>query len=197
MDQPGTDALTTNLEYVRQLYASVLDWYKNADSKAQVILTLDGIFLTLIANTLFQNSKVVSEIPWHTAFFLGLMAMSLSASIYHAIACIWSRIYSTADLKEIIRKAGVDIADYETYAASVCWFFQMISELDKVEFEKRMSALGPTFEVEALSSQIFLLSGNVRKKHHNVNYGFIFAGITLALFVISAISFVLYQKGVL
>jgi hypothetical protein len=32
------------VDYARRLHDRILNWYKNADSKAQVLLTLDGVF---------------------------------------------------------------------------------------------------------------------------------------------------------
>jgi hypothetical protein len=43
-DQP-TDAL--GLTYLRSVYADVFDWYKIADVKSQLILTLDGALITV------------------------------------------------------------------------------------------------------------------------------------------------------
>lgn len=34
--------LSDSLEYSRRLYERVIDWYKNADSKAQIILRLSA-----------------------------------------------------------------------------------------------------------------------------------------------------------
>jgi hypothetical protein len=194
MNETGKEQSGANVEYVRRLYADVLEWYKNADSKAQVVLTLDGLFLAFIAATLFEHADVVNGLRWHTALFLSLMVVSLATSVGYAVACIWSRIYSHKELEEFLCKEKVDISNHQTYTPAVSWFFQIIGALDEGEFKKRMGAVNPVFEVESLSSQIIKLSRNVRTKHRYVNYGFIFAGITLTLFAMSAASFVLVQK---
>jgi hypothetical protein len=194
MNETGKEQSGANVEYVRRLYADVMEWYKSADSKAQVVLTLDGLFLAFIAATLFEHADVVNGLRWHTALFLSLMAVSLATSVGYAVACIWSRIYSHKELEQFLRKEKVDISNHQTYTPGVSWFFQIIGALDEGEFKKRMGAVNPVFEVESLSSQIIKLSRNVRTKHRYVNYGFIFAGITLTLFAVSAASFVLVQK---
>ena len=38
----------SGVEYTRRLYANVLAWYDNADRKAQLILTANGGFLTVL-----------------------------------------------------------------------------------------------------------------------------------------------------
>ena len=41
------------LDYTRRVYANVLGWYENADRKAQLILTANGGFLTVLAGFRF------------------------------------------------------------------------------------------------------------------------------------------------
>jgi hypothetical protein len=38
MNETGKEQSGANVEYVRRLYADVMEWYKNADSKAQVVV---------------------------------------------------------------------------------------------------------------------------------------------------------------
>jgi hypothetical protein len=47
-DPPASDA---GLAYLRNCYAAVLDWYKVADSKAQLIVTLNGLVITVVTGT--------------------------------------------------------------------------------------------------------------------------------------------------
>lgn len=184
-------------EFVRGVYQNVVHWYNSAESKAQLILTLDGVFLAFVASGLVQSTELIRNPHWLTASLLGLMVLCLGISISFGIACVWSRIYSPEHLRDLIQKEGVDISDYKTYKPTVCWFFQMINELKKDEFSKRMKEISPVFEIEALASQVFILSGNVRKKHRYVNYSFVFAGATLLFFALSAASIVLHQQQLL
>ncbi len=182
------DSVTPSLENTRRLYESVLDWYKNADAKAQVVLSLAGIFLTFVGTTLLKDAANVVRLPWYSFALLALMCLALTLSLFHAILCIWSRTYNPVELTDFLNKAGVDPSRHETYAPSVCWFFQTVSSLNKAQFEKKMQALERTFEVDAMSSQIYELSVRVTKKHHHVNYGFSFAAITFLLFLASGVS---------
>jgi hypothetical protein len=187
-NERADDNLTPGLEYTRLLFKNILDWYKNADTKAQIILSLDGVFLTVVVNSLFKETASISRLSWYSLALLGLMCIALTFSLYHAISCLWSRIYRQSVLDAYLRRAGVDKSDYNTYAPSVCFFFECISALDKAEFERRMRTVTPAFEVDALASQIYLLSANVSKKHRHVNYGFAFAVVTLLLFLMSGVS---------
>lgn len=67
---PMADNVTSSLEYTRRLYESVLDWYKNADAKAQVVLSLDGIFLTFVGTTVLKDAANVVRLPWYSLAML-------------------------------------------------------------------------------------------------------------------------------
>ena len=45
------------LEYTRRLYEEVLAWYNVAETKAQVILALDGILLGTFAGLTLTSAK--------------------------------------------------------------------------------------------------------------------------------------------
>ena len=196
MNDNTLNSPSNNLEYVRRLYANVLDWYKNADLKANIILTIDGAFLTFVSTALFYQAGDIGRIPLYTLVLLGLMALTLFISLSCAIACIWSRIYRNREIDRMFKKREVDSKDYTTYIPSVSWFFQFISVLNKAEFEKKMRNLEPTFEIDAMASQIYYLSKNVREKHKYVNFGFVFTVITMVFFLASAATFLLYQQGI-
>jgi len=191
---PNNNIPDANVEYVRRLYENVLDWYKSAENKAQIIVTLDGIFVTFVTTSMFDSKNIgVAQLPLITLGFLGLMIVSLAISLYHAISCLWSRTYTPDELAEALRQAGVNISDYQTYKPSTSWFFQMINALDREQFEKRVHHLEQGFEVDALASQIYLLSANVSKKHTHVNFGFAFGALTFLLFVLSGVSYLIIK----
>ncbi len=78
----------------------------------------------------------------------------------------------------------------DEYPPGVMWFFQHIAVLNAPMFRKTLRSVNGTFEVEAVASQIRILSNNVRKKHIGVNLGFMLAVITLLLFAAAAASYV-------
>jgi hypothetical protein len=46
--QSPQDSSEEALEYARRLYLNILEWYKIADSKGQLLLTLNGAFVTVM-----------------------------------------------------------------------------------------------------------------------------------------------------
>jgi hypothetical protein len=37
------------LDYLRHLYADLLGWYRSADTKGQILLTVNGVLVTVLA----------------------------------------------------------------------------------------------------------------------------------------------------
>ncbi|HEX4959971.1 MAG TPA: hypothetical protein VF173_03965 [Thermoanaerobaculia bacterium] len=187
MEKTGISA-----EYARRLYDDVLGWYHSADTKAQVVLGIDGAFVAFLASGIFAKPEDLRKIialfsPW-TWLLLCTMVVGLLASILAAIYCLWSRIYSREDLREILqqkKKAGAGRA-----TPQVMWFFQLIAALEMETFRSALSHVSEEFELESMAWEIHVLSGNVRKKHRAANLGFLFAAVTLSLFLFAGISYV-------
>jgi hypothetical protein len=80
------------LEYARRIFDSVLDWYKNADTKAQIILTINGVFLAFLTGSIFKKQDDIgpmfSRFGGETWLLLGLMCVALTGSILSAIVCL-------------------------------------------------------------------------------------------------------------
>jgi len=56
-------ATSPSLDYSRFLYEDVKDWYKNADMKAQILLTLMGAFVTFLASSIFVKADDLAASP--------------------------------------------------------------------------------------------------------------------------------------
>jgi hypothetical protein len=180
-------------EYARRLYERIVVWYESAERQAQLILALDGVFLSFLVGSVFSDpselQSVVARFGPETWALLALMSLALVASIGCAIACLYSRIYSSAELDEIYGNEGVDPADPDTHTPEVMWFFQMIGGLDSGAFVNRVLTVDNEFEIRAVASNCIPLARNVANKHRWVNYGFFGAGLVLVLFLLSGISY--------
>ncbi|NJN90397.1 MAG: hypothetical protein HC878_08495 [Leptolyngbyaceae cyanobacterium SL_5_14] len=186
--------MSNRLEYAQRLYESVLDWYKSADSKAQVVLAIDAGFLAFLTSTVFSEPDklraTLAEFNWVTWLTLTLMLLSLIGSIGSSIVCIWSRMYSSNEVKRIIKKAELDFQDTNTYPPEkIMWFFQFIEGLNQQKFQATLESIEEEFEIKVLAEEIYILSKNVREKHFIVNIGFGFAALSLILFVVAAVSY--------
>jgi len=179
--------------YVRRLYDDVLGWYRSADTKAQVVLGIDSAFVAFLTSAIFAKpvdlKQIVAGFSSWTSMFLVLMLITLLLSISAAIHCLWSRIYSKAELSKIVQASGGDTAS--VYEPRIIWFFQMVAALDVAAFRRTLEQMDSPREVAAMASQIYILSGNVQRKHRAANLGFLFAAATLILFLAAGISYAL------
>ena len=68
--------MSSKLEYSRRLYDDVLDWYKSADSKAQVVLAIDTAFLAFLTSAIFSEPDklraILAVFSWITWLNLAL-----------------------------------------------------------------------------------------------------------------------------
>src|SRR5262245_7868734 len=124
----GSGALALQLSYAHELYADVLAWYHSAESKAQVILTLDGILLAAITGlTLTKRvdvETVLDTFTLETWLLLAVTTVALLSSIVSAVVCLGSRTYTRWGLQRFYRDLGVDPGNESTYVPEVMWFFQ-------------------------------------------------------------------------
>jgi hypothetical protein len=69
------------------------------------------------------------------------------------------------------------------------WFFQIVAALKPNIFRRTLEGATAAFEIEALGSQIQILSRNVRTKHRDANMGFFLAAATLGFLVCAAVTY--------
>jgi len=181
------------LDYSRRLLEMVVDWYKNADSKAQIILTLDGAFLTFLTTSIFKNpeelSKITQRFTFSTRLFLVLMCVCLIGSIVSALMCLWSRILLSSKRDEVLLREKKKVKEEVRYSPNVMLFFKTISWLDHDKFQSQLADVNEEFEIKALASQSYLLSKRVNTKHLLVDFGFVLSGAGLIFFLASGISY--------
>ncbi|HEX6367670.1 MAG TPA: Pycsar system effector family protein [Longimicrobium sp.] len=189
---PETDP-TAALEYARRLFENVTAWYDAADTKAQVILTVNGAFIAFLSSTMFAEPAKMRALSGSfspgTWVLLLLMSLCLAGSIGAALACLWSRLYSNREVDEIFRQLGVVVGESASYKPDVLWFFQLVPRLDPTQFQARLLQVDEADEVSALAFQISALSANVTRKHRWVNAGFVLAGLSFVLFLAAGMSY--------
>jgi hypothetical protein len=85
------------LAYANLVFANVVDWYKNADSKAQIILTLDGALVAFLTSSIFKEPEelwaITRNLTLSTWVLLMAMCACLVGSIITALMCLWSRVF--------------------------------------------------------------------------------------------------------
>jgi hypothetical protein len=185
--------ISASLDYTRRLFERIIDWYKTADSKAQIILTLDGVFLTFLTTSVFKNpdelSRIIQRFNFFTWLFLALMCVCLIVSIISALMCLWSRVWLFSKRDAVLVNEKKRLKDAKKYSPNVMLFFKTISWLDHDKFQSQLADVNEEFEIKALASQSYLLSKRVTAKHLLVNLGFILSGASLIFFLAGGMSY--------
>jgi hypothetical protein len=165
-----------------------------ADAKGQLLLTLNGIYITVLSSIvlvspqdLVNRKTSLQPVTW---LFLSGAALATVISILSAIECLRSRL-SDAKLDKI-RDFFVepDPGGHDRYRPAVTFWFGTIARLDRDIGLKMLQSADETFELAALTEEIFLLAPNVLAKHRWVNRGWVAAGTNLLLLLAGAVSIV-------
>lgn len=204
-----------NLAYLRTLYADVLKWYGVADSKAQVILTLNGVLIAFSSSNLLGGREAswsgwVLALPWGAA-------LCLASALYFAIDALHSNL-----LEAQLRAAGrdVDVDGPDPASAVNAWWFGHLATMSRTADEARTTSrrdslvmylpmrlgmlpppprgahlrdvdsmllgIDSAEERRVLSAEIVALSVHVLEKHRSVNRGWVASGLALILILLAA-----------
>jgi hypothetical protein len=191
---PGSEA--AGAKYLRELEESLRYWYSAAETKAQVVLTLNGVFLAFLSGSLLTNRErlkpTVGVFGPETWGLLAGMAAALVGSIVCAVACLMARGVWPWEVNKDLAAYEVRPDRPETYRPEVTVFFAHLAELRPEPFVKQMTKeVGPEFVVRALASDHILWSKYIRTKHRWVNGAFILTGMTLGFFVGVGVSYLI------
>jgi hypothetical protein len=93
------------LAFSREVYASTMDWYKVADSKGQLLLALNGVYITVLSSVTIASSqqlvKIRASLPLVTGVLLASAAVATATSILMAIACLYSRLSDARTIQAV------------------------------------------------------------------------------------------------
>ena len=190
---PVASATDDAVEYARRVYASTLDWYKVADTKAQLLLTVNGAFVAIVSGALLGQVADVRAFgdafgveTW--AFFL-LAVVALAGAITCAARCLWSRLGRIA--KDRFVQLGVRPEDPASYRPEVLWFFGHLAQLPTGPAAEMLRRADRSFELDALTYDVMFLSRNVLRKHQWVNAGWTLTALALLALIAGGASFVM------
>jgi hypothetical protein len=196
-DEPPSPSKSpeTSVAYLRELEESLRYWYSAAETKAQVVLTLNGIFLAFLTGSMLTNrdkvTPTVAIFGPETWVFLAGMAAGLAGSILCAVACLMARGVWPRKVRKDLRDYRVDPDLADTYKPEVTVFFSHLAQLQPKHFVEQMRAIGPQFVVQALASDHIGWSKYILTKHRLVNGAFILTGIALGFFLCVGVSYLI------
>ena len=190
--------LKQRLEFAREVHGQVLEWYRVADRKAEMALTVLGALIALLAGASFGNPAEVevrtSSFGWDTWVFISVSAGAAFLATTFAALCLRSRL-GTAAIRNAIERAAVDrttsdgISNPISDDARVGYWFGTLAVIDEGRAERLLRSGDAEFEISALASESVVLSRNVLSKHRWVNRSWTMLAASIATLLATAVSY--------
>ncbi len=185
-----SEAAEANVEYLRLVYQSTRGWYTASETKAQVLLAVNGAFVTVLFGALFGrpgNLRVGSgRLGVDTWIFTSVSVVALVSAIVCAALCLWSL---HGRVGQEFTRLGVDPANPASYRPEVLWYFGHLALLQPDAAKDKLRDVDLGFEIETLSYHVIDLAHKVLRKHRWVNAGWAFTALALIALVAAETSF--------
>ncbi|MDH6215689.1 hypothetical protein [Streptomyces pseudovenezuelae] len=167
-----------------------MDWYKVAESKAQFVLTVNGLLVTAIFSITAghisdgrEMAKVAGIETW--CFFL-FSTGALLGAVACAAACLWSRHGS--NYKGTFALLGMNPEDPTSYRPEVLWYFGDLAHLEMEPAAALISRADRKFEITTLSYNVVHLARIVLRKHRFMNAGWALTALAIASLILGGVS---------
>jgi hypothetical protein len=188
--QPQLEEDKANVEYLRHMYAMTRVWYVAAETKAQLLLAVNGLFVTVLFGILFGNSGDrhlgAGDFRLGTWVLISVSVVALVIAIICAALCLWS-FHGRA--KDEFDSLGVDPENPASYQPESLWYFGHVAHLEPGAVKERLRSVDRRFEIETLSYHVVDLAHKVLRKHRWVNAGWAFTALALIALVAAGASF--------
>jgi hypothetical protein len=155
--EPAASAAESSPEdgFVSRIHAQTFDWYKQADAKAQAILSFTGVFLVVLVGSVVLKGETTllrHDSPRINFVLVGTVLALYLAAAFLCVLALWARGMGPS-------RAGVH-------------FFGDIANLrdggDYLERARRTLATSDE-ELRGRAAEVVILSQNTRLKHRLVN----------------------------
>jgi hypothetical protein len=171
-------------EYARRVYDRGLDWYKVAETKAQLVLTVNGVFVTIGFGVVSAGRGGVGaragDLGPETWAFLAVAMSALAGAVTAAAGCLLSRHRHNikADFKRL-RIDHKDLTSQSPYPVEALWYFGHLGSLPFARTVASFEQITEADEFKILTFHVVGLSQVVLRKHRLVNAGWLLTSVTL------------------
>jgi hypothetical protein len=171
------------LEVARGIHAEVLATNRDLYTRAQIVLTLDGIVLGATAAALAGKPDdlrgAVNVFAATTWLAVAVAGVALVASVLSCALALFSR-----------HRRGPP-AGAVRYDPANMWFYARIAELDPVQFVERTAQADTDFEVRARLGQVAIMAPIMVRRAQWVNRAFASTALSFVAFALAAADYVI------
>lgn len=171
-------------EYARRVYDRAMDWYKVAETKAQLILTVNGVFVTIgfgIVSAKPDDANVPTQnLGLETWAFLAVAVSALAGAIGAAATSLLSR--HRHNIKADFKRLDIDIENEKKrspYPVESLWYFGHLGSLPFRRAVNSFDQIDEDDEFKILTFHVVGLSRVVLRKHRLINAGWLLTSVAL------------------
>jgi hypothetical protein len=168
--------------FVTALYNDRLEWFRDVQTRAQVLLTVDGIFTGFLTGTLLGKANDVRAVVDHfgpeTWAFLLLMGITLGLSLYYTVRAL-NPLKSARKIEAMMRGEKTK----RPYPPQFMWWFMFVSRLDRDSFVDQAVDASAETMARAMAYEVYDLSSHLETKFRRVRLAFRCTTIALAAFL--------------
>lgn len=180
-EPPATDTL----DHLRNLFELEVGWFRVAETKAQLILTANGIFISVLFGTALGKIASVQSLAKifgpETWTLLLISGTTLTGAVGCAARSLWSWHHRRAS--QDFRVLGVDSVTPDSYRPEVLWYFGCLAKLPVEKAAERLRRFGKEEEILALSYNAVMLSHSLVRKYRLLNAGWALTAASLMAFM--------------
>lgn len=176
------------LVYARALHTELLTANRDLYSRAQTVLTLDALVVTVfgaIVSGSPEDARTTAARIGPVAGVLGIVAL---AAIAISIMCALVALY-------VRHLSGRSVATDGPPAGSQLSFYGRIAEVDPDAFVEAASGLTQTSETEVRLRQVAVMAPIMTRRANWVNASFLAAGTGFIAFVMTIVVYLLRLAG--
>jgi hypothetical protein len=189
-DPVDDDARPAGLDYARRVYDRVIDWYKVAESKAQLLLTVNGafaaVFFGFASGGLAGSRHIGRSSGVATWFLLATAILAFGGAVGFGAAGLLSR--HRKNIRDDFVRLEIRPDDPETYQADAAWYYGHLASLDFDHAVAFLRKADQRMEFEALTYNVVGLSHVVLRKHRLVNAGWQLTALAVLTMIATSLS---------
>jgi len=166
---------------LRRLYEDKVNWYKDIAIRAQLMLTIDGVFASFISAAVLAKGRdlrtIIHTFGPETWAILSLLALALVGGIVSVVASL------SPGLWHVRRDFNKLTQDGNRLVPGVLWWGGYVAQIPEEGFIKRCKTITPTEEAETLASQVARMSRQLTRKYTFLAIGSWLTAVSIIAFV--------------
>jgi Family of unknown function (DUF5706) len=173
------------LEYARGVHSEVHTANRDLYTRAQIVLTIDGVVLAAVAaavagrpDDLAETVNVFGATTWAA---LGVAGAALVASVFSSALALYARHM----------QGTRPSASGGAYEPANMWFFRHVAEHDPVRYVEVAAQADESFETRARLAQVTIMAPIVVRRAQWVNRAFAFTALSFTFFALAAADYLI------